>query len=132
MQIKEKFSEMLHYALAKKEFNKKEVVEKTDAVRVLAKIVAEKMVDVLSDNTDRDIMDFLYAVLEVSEVGEHGVAMEIILLVLSSEDLEYIRLLVEGFVLNDEESEMIFIEELVNTGTDYCFFRSIGLDGDEA
>jgi len=36
--------------------------------------------------------------------------MEIILLVLSSEDLEYIRLLVEGFVLNDEESEMIFIE----------------------
>ena len=45
---------------------------------------------------------------------------------------KYIRLLVEGFVLNDEESEMIFIEELVNTGTDYCFFRSIGLDGDEA
>ena len=52
MQIKEKISEMLHYAIAKQEFNKKE-------------------------------------------------AVEIILLVLNS---------------------------LVDTGTDYCFFRSIGLD----
>lgn len=128
MQIKEKFSEMLHYAIAKQEFNKKEAVEKIDAVRILAKIVAEKTVNALSDSMDRDIMDFLYAVQEVSEVGEHGVAMEIILLVLSSEDLECIRLLIEGFVLDDEESEMVFIEELVNTGTDYCFFRSIGLD----
>ena len=127
MQIKEKFSAILNYVIGKKSFHEECKDNQLDAILILANKTAEKMVDVLEDDSPRDVMDFFYSLQELSDTGKPHVAKEIIVALLSMKEQEELSMLIKGFI-SQVQLDSIFVTEFVDAGADCCFFKSIGLE----
>lgn len=127
MRITEEFGNILRYALAKNEEKDEKHEQVVRAIEILANEAAIKIIYALSDSTDSEIRDFLYELKVLGEIEEYHVAIEILSRFFVIAGLREMSYLIDGFIAGNRW-EGKFLEELVEFGSDHCFFRSIGLE----
>lgn len=126
MQTGFEFTTMLNYVLAKeKEADMHK--QKVDGIGVFAKIIAIRIVENLDKNVNADIQDLFENLDMLLEDDMAHVAIQIVSHLFQLFELAEISDLINGFILNQEWEET-FLEILIEFGTDYYFFKSIGLE----
>ncbi len=127
MQITSEFGNILRYVLAKDEETDEKHEQRVRAIEVLANEAALKVISALSDNSDAEIQDFFFELDALGEIGGHHVAVRILSRFFEVAGLREMGYLIDGFIAGNRWEDA-FLEELVEFGSDHCFFRGIGLE----